>query len=817
MSADSSGARIALFTDTHLGFTAPSARPCNAHENYLLLEECLCLARKLGAHAILHAGDFFNQNRLSSKKVIKAICALRRYGVSSFADHSDGDSIPMALIYGNHDNNDKILGLLEAAGAVSLLGHTQAGKSLTLHPLCQVVGGVELVVYGLDYHKAWQRDVAPEISFAPAARSALEDEAVGRGAKGGRRHARYTFLVLHQDYSDQVGRDKISLSFVDQWNHTHAPEERIDFVYIGHEHDETPPRDGETFTLLMPGSPHRQSRKGNLLNVRQEDRNFYLLTLPLQRKCLDSPPLRYCHLNRYNLLSGSFYHIGAKSIDIVTEKYRISKSEHDYTKIAECINTSINSEIEAVTNHAASLLCKRIMPCIIDLQKHCRELYSNGHSIESIVASLASLRSVMQPPAGSYSFHSLIAYLRYYHNHISLEGSLHSSPRAHSIESNDPSFLNVLKDIVRSLLDIDLEESEECFAMGDQQNQTVLANIRCKGLSEAAIKDAILSTNMLAKDISLPTIYAQFAFTILFKLARDPLQHTAEEQGLLASICNSFELISIELVCVDKIQRRYAHLYMNNRTFVEPLMFKADTIVNQQSTSAERVAKSAEKDSTCVQILLTSLQAVYDQAVSYARGQEDRRLSAVSLEKSATGFAEREPEAKQTGIRSGASSVLSVTSVTETGSSSTIVTNKEEHEDSQSVTFLDSISSDLPETTTQAQHSLVSDALAIMYMVPEILKCLQQDDGCMVKEHGVGRGNSTAKQLEEVRKTCTKTLRARLTEGYSSALATFFEAPSSTAQHTCRFTSLLQACDAAEANHLQVTLEHHDNDLTISA
>lgn len=241
--------------------------------------------------------------------------------------------------------------------------------------------------------------------------------------------------------------------------------------------------------------------------------------------------------------------------------------------------------------------------------------------------------------------------------------------------------------------------------MGDQQNQTVLANIRCKGLSEAAIKDAILSTNMLAKDISLPTIYAQFAFTILFKLARDPLQHTAEEQGLLASICNSFELISIELVCVDKIQRRYAHLYMNNRTFVEPLMFKADTIVNQQSTSAERVAKSAEKDSTCVQILLTSLQAVYDQAVSYARGQEDRRLSAVSLEKSATGFAEREPEAKQTGIRSGASSVLSVTSVTETGSSSTIVTNKEEHEDSQSVTFLDSISSDLPETTTQAQHS----------------------------------------------------------------------------------------------------------------
>lgn len=180
----------------------------------------------------------------------------------------------MALIYGNHDNNDKILGLLEAAGAVSLLGHTQAGKSLTLHPFCRVVGGVELVVYGLDYHKAWQRDVAPEISFAPAARSALKDEAVGRGAKGGRRHARYTFLVLHQDYSDQVGRDKISLSFVDQWNHTHAPEERIDFVYIGHEHDETPPRDGETFTLLMPGSPHRQSRKRSLPDL-------YLLSLPL--------------------------------------------------------------------------------------------------------------------------------------------------------------------------------------------------------------------------------------------------------------------------------------------------------------------------------------------------------------------------------------------------------------------------------------------------------------------------------------------------------------------------------------------------------
>ncbi|EFO64453.1 Mre11, putative [Giardia lamblia P15] len=279
MAADGSGARIALFTDTHLGFTAPSARPCSAHENYLLLEECLCLARKLGAHAILHAGDFFNQNRLSSKKIIKAIHALRRYGASSFADHAYSGSMPMALIYGNHDSTDKILGLLEAAGAVSLLGHTQAGKSLTLHPLCRVVGGVELVVYGLDYCKAWQKDAAPEISFAPAARSAPKDEAAKGGTRGVHEYARYTFLVLHQDYSDQSGREKIDLSFVDQWNRTHAPEERTDFVYIGHEHDETPPRNGEMSTLLMPSCPHRQSRKGDLLDS-------YLLSLPLRWKCL---------------------------------------------------------------------------------------------------------------------------------------------------------------------------------------------------------------------------------------------------------------------------------------------------------------------------------------------------------------------------------------------------------------------------------------------------------------------------------------------------------------------------------------------------
>ena len=91
-----------------------------------------------GAHAILHAGDLFDQNRMSSKKVLKAVHALREYGVSSFASHADSSSIPMALIYGNHDNSDRVLGLLEAAEVVSLLVDTQAGRNITLYPLCRM-------------------------------------------------------------------------------------------------------------------------------------------------------------------------------------------------------------------------------------------------------------------------------------------------------------------------------------------------------------------------------------------------------------------------------------------------------------------------------------------------------------------------------------------------------------------------------------------------------------------------------------------------------------------------------------------------------
>lgn len=93
MSVNNLSAKIALFTDTHLGFTAPSTRSYTSHENYLIFEECLRLACKLGAHAILHAGDLFNQSRLSSKKVIRAIRLLRDHGISSFTNCTHTDSL----------------------------------------------------------------------------------------------------------------------------------------------------------------------------------------------------------------------------------------------------------------------------------------------------------------------------------------------------------------------------------------------------------------------------------------------------------------------------------------------------------------------------------------------------------------------------------------------------------------------------------------------------------------------------------------------------------------------------------------------------
>ena len=745
---------------------------------------------------------------MSSKKVLRAVHALREYGVSSFASHADSSSIPMALIYGNHDNSDRVLGLLEAAGVASLLVHTQAGRNITLYPLCRVVGGVELVVYGLDYYKAWRGDATPEVSFVPVTRLASEDETVKRGIESTWPRARYTFLVLHQDYSDQPGRDKIDLSFVDQWNYAHGPEERIDFVYIGHEHDESPPRDGETFTLLMPGSPHRQSRKGSLLNLRQEDRNFYLLSLPLQRESFSGPPLQYCQLNRYHLLSGSLYHMGAESIEVVTNNYRVSACEHDYAKISDFIKTAISTEVKSVTDHAATLLCKRIMPCLFQLQTYCRDLWAHGQSVDSIVADLSSLNPVVHSHVESYSFYSLIAYLRYYCGRASLDEIIHPLLRMHVNEHRASQFMDILRSIVGILLASNKEEDMGCSSTPRQHEHTVLSSIHYRGLSETTVKDAILSTNMLWEDIMLPTIYAQFTFTILFKLNKNPLQHTAEEQGLLISICNSFELASIEFIYIDNLQKPYAHLYMNNRTFIEPLVFKADTVVNQQSNSMEKMVNSAEKDNTCMQVLLRSLQAAYDGVVAHSRSKENYKPKASNPEQLSTSSKGKEPEVKQSSTRAIASPASSTTNITDSGSSITIVTSKTEDEDIRNEVVVDISSSDTLETADQIGHLFTSDALATVYLVPEIIRCLQQDDGCMTKERGVGRGDTLTKQLEELRKTCTENLRIQFVDRFSSTLRTFSEAASSSTQYNCRFTSLLQACDVAESNYLQTVLKH---------
>lgn len=74
--------RLALFTDSHLGYRYPRISRSETGSNLLAFRECLYLSQALRCDAILHAGDFYDNPGVSSDMQISIIEVMRAFRVS---------------------------------------------------------------------------------------------------------------------------------------------------------------------------------------------------------------------------------------------------------------------------------------------------------------------------------------------------------------------------------------------------------------------------------------------------------------------------------------------------------------------------------------------------------------------------------------------------------------------------------------------------------------------------------------------------------------------------------------------------------------
>jgi len=129
--------RLLFFTDTHLRGTPPEARTDNFNETVKdKLAEVASLARRLGAGAVIHGGDFFDVPEPGLAHVGECVEILARLPV------------PLYTVPGNHDIHGHnpstlprtLLGFLVRLGAVKLLGRDPVFLSLPGDKKLQLTG-----------------------------------------------------------------------------------------------------------------------------------------------------------------------------------------------------------------------------------------------------------------------------------------------------------------------------------------------------------------------------------------------------------------------------------------------------------------------------------------------------------------------------------------------------------------------------------------------------------------------------------------------------------------------------------------------------
>lgn len=267
--------RIAIFTDTHLGYNEKDI--VQREDSFNAFSECLQQAQLHNCDIILHSGDLFNDKNPSMHTLISAMKALNQYvigegnppeityaeGLSLHPNWLDPNikiKIPFFCIHGNHDAP---VGLTEPLSAVQILSipkYINYFKDITkeddiyrLEPVVLKRDNIRIIIYGfgwiseidfIDCIKFKKLQLVPPPSDTDATKS-------------------FRILMVHQnattygEHAEKV-QDLLSNALPND-----SDENKIDLVIWGHEHENlVEPRKYGNIMVTQPGSTiYTQIRK----------------------------------------------------------------------------------------------------------------------------------------------------------------------------------------------------------------------------------------------------------------------------------------------------------------------------------------------------------------------------------------------------------------------------------------------------------------------------------------------------------------------------------------------------------------------------
>ena len=261
--------KLALFSDTHLGYSFRGQRVEESYENG---EQAFDLALKGGAEAILLAGDLFDENTPDARvlaegfRIFGKAYSAPKSGVKISVRERDGSStptdfhgIPIVSIHGTHEYRSKdhtnILKVYEEAGYLIYLHASVAliekgNEKVAVHGLSGVPEK-----YALEALKRWNPKPMP-------------------GA--------VNLLLLHQSINEFLPADDPMVSTISLEN---LPRD-FDLVVNGHLHWHSVTPLGEKCTFLLTGSTIHTQMK-NLEAKQEKGVHFY----DTQTKKLEFVPL----------------------------------------------------------------------------------------------------------------------------------------------------------------------------------------------------------------------------------------------------------------------------------------------------------------------------------------------------------------------------------------------------------------------------------------------------------------------------------------------------------------------------------------------
>lgn len=433
--------RIAVFTDTHIGYkhTRVSREENTGHLN--VLDECLFLSKVLEADLVIHTGDIFDFSTVGPTLLLETVAVMWRYGAGPLhADMNDrGDTfahglfiknanqqppldgllqsehptgaglfrrMPFILLSGNHDYKDKALGTLAACGACTLLNSSfdnerqpEAPRSISIYPNFIVSNGVLLVVFALGY----QEDLRSSSNDADNAVSAtlISPSTYLAAHKDLVQMPSYTLLLLHQDVffpehqSSTHFRPFTDLSFVREYNSRECCDpdlgRPIDMLVCGHEHDtrrETSfySREEASFgdtRVLQPGSQHRRAIESDARNLssRGEDGFFVIMDVCSKSENDTHHDARYRFSSTAGRTSVRLRHFCLLSTRI------LHHSEHLYHCHSEGSEGTVQHQLESFVNDTLASVMQALNEVYVKRLAKIRHSWNTLHAAGSAVVS----------------------------------------------------------------------------------------------------------------------------------------------------------------------------------------------------------------------------------------------------------------------------------------------------------------------------------------------------------------------------------------------------------------------------------------------